>query len=422
MKIDHPLWQTLRSLKGNQRACVVAEPLWAIPVYLYIPFASMYMAAIGLLDLHIGVVTSVGLAVQFLASLFSGAIVDKYGRCKSMLIFGLLSWALPCLLWAGAQSYWYFIVAAAFNGIWRVSSNSHSCLIIEDGETGHLINIYTIFSLISLIAGFMSPVMGIFIERFTLVPTMRVMYLVALIMMTIKFVLQYRLMDESKIGLQKREESKGLSLFSITFGGFGNFLDTLKKTKLILYVILMALITCFNTVQSTFWPLFVKAFYGVNDSLFSLFPMVKAVITIFAHLFITSKISLNKTRHPLLLGLGAQFLGLTVLLICLPYAETGILAVFFSAICEAFAFAIILPTSESMISVAIPDNERARIISFITSMIVLISIPVGWIAGRLSQLNRMFPLILNLCFLIAEALMVLIITKVQSNKKDVRFR
>ena len=74
-----------------------------------------------------------------------------------------------------------------------------------------------------------------------------------------------------------------------------------------------------------------------------------------------------------------------------------------------------------MISVAIPDNERARIISFITSMIVLISIPVGWIAGRLSQLNRMFPLILNLCILIAEALMVLIITKVQQ-QKDVRFR
>ena len=109
MKIDHPLWQTLRSLKGNQRACVVAEPLWAIPVYLYIPFASMYMAASGLLDLHIGVVTSVGLAVQFLASLFSGAIVDKYGRCKSMLIFGLLSWAFA-LFALGGRTDWYFIV------------------------------------------------------------------------------------------------------------------------------------------------------------------------------------------------------------------------------------------------------------------------------------------------------------------------
>jgi hypothetical protein len=67
-------------------------------------------------------------------------------------------------------------------------------------------------------------------------------------------------------------------------------------------------------------------------------------------------------------------------------------------------------------------EKRARINSFTTSVIVLISIPVGWIAGKLSQLNRRFPLVLNLCFLIAEALMVLIITRLSKQGKDVRGR
>ncbi len=67
MKITHPLWRTLRSLKGNQRACVVTEPLWSIPNNLFLPFASIYMAAIGLQDTQIGMVASLGLATEFLS-------------------------------------------------------------------------------------------------------------------------------------------------------------------------------------------------------------------------------------------------------------------------------------------------------------------------------------------------------------------
>lgn len=135
------------------------------------------MAAIGLQDARIGMVASLGLAAQFLSGLFSGAIVDKYGRRWSMLVFGLLSWLIPCLLWAGARSYWYFAVAAVLNGMWRVTGSSFSCMIVEDGDMEQLINIYTILNLFGLLAGFLSPLAGLCIGRFSLVPTMRVIYL-----------------------------------------------------------------------------------------------------------------------------------------------------------------------------------------------------------------------------------------------------
>ncbi len=419
MKITHPLWRTLRSLKGNQRACVVTEPLWAIPNNLFLPFASIYMAAIGLQDIQIGTVASLGLAAQFLSGLFSGAIVDKYGRRRTMLVFGLLSWLLPCALWAGARGYRYFIFAVVFNGMWRVTGNSFKCMIVEDGDSGQLINIYTILNFFGLLAGFISPVAGLCIDRFTLVPTMRVIYLGALILMAVKFVLQYRLSVESEIGLRKREESRGHSLFLLTFGGWGVFISALRHTKLLSCVILMTLMTCFNIIQATFWPLFVTASYGMSASVLSVFPMVKAVTTILVYLFITSHISMHWLRSPLLLGLGSQFLGLTILLLCLPFGAAAIWAVFFSAICEAFALAVLGPLSESMMSVAIPDRERARTNSLITAMILLISIPVGWIAGQLSQRDRMLPLVLNLCLLIAEVLMVLIITRMPKKKQNI---
>lgn len=417
MKITHPLWQTLRSLKGNQRACVVTEPLWAIPNNLILPFASIYMAAIGLQDIQIGMAASLGLATQFLSGLFSGAIVDKYGRRRTMLVFGLLSWILPCILWAGAQGYWYFICAAVFNGMWRITGNSFSCMIVEDGDSGQLINIYTILNFLGLLAGFISPVVGLCIDRFTLVPTMRVIYLAAMVLMAVKFVIQYRMAQESKTGLHRREECREHSLFSLTFGGWSVFISALRYTKLPLFVILMTFMTCFNIIQATFWPLFVTTSYGTDASVLSVFPAVKAVTTILVYLFITSHINMDSIRRPFLIGLGVQFLGLMILLLCLPFGAAAIGAVFLSVICEAFALAVLGPLSESVMSVTIPAKERARANSLITAMILLISIPVGWVAGRLSQHDRMLPLVMNLCLIIAEFLLIVIITRTTKKKQ-----
>ncbi len=415
MKTPHPLWRTMRSLRGNQRACVVTEPLWAIPNNLVLPFASVYMAAIGLRDVEIGMVLGLGLAMQFFWALFSGAIVDKYGRRRTMLLFGLVSWTLPCILWAAAQGYWYFLCAVLFNSMWRVTGNCFSCMIIEDGNASQMINIYTLFNLIGLFAGFLSPVIGLCIDRFLLVPTMRIVYLIAMAAMSAKFLLQYRMVRESGIGLQRMDETRGQSLIRLTFGGWRALSAALARPRLLLYVALIALMTCFNIVQAAFWPLFVTTAYGMHTWALSLFPPVKAIVTIAVYACITSHIHMRSIRRPLLLGLGAHGLGLGALLLCQPFGAAAIGVVFFSAICEAFALAVLGPLCESLLSITIPAQERAQVNSLITALILLISAPVGWIAGQLSEQNRMFPLTLNLLLLSAELLIVLFMTRTQGS-------
>ena len=44
----NPLIDLLVHLKGNERACLWTEPLWGIPYNLYVPFVSVYMAALGM--------------------------------------------------------------------------------------------------------------------------------------------------------------------------------------------------------------------------------------------------------------------------------------------------------------------------------------------------------------------------------------
>jgi MFS family permease len=411
MRNLHPLLKTLFSLKGNQRACVYTEPLWALPNNLILPFASIYMASVGLNDAQIGLVASFGLAMQFLWALFSGAIVDKFGRRSSMMVFGIISWTIPCILWAVAQGYWYFMIAVFFNSMWRVMGNSFSCMIIEDEDSTQLINIYTIFNFIGILAGFISPIIGLLIDRFTLLPTIRGVYFAAMILMTIKFLLQYRMARESEIGKRRSRETREKSMISLTFGGWNVFIKSLGQTKLSIYVLLIILTTCFSIVQDTFWPLFITTAYGVSASMLSVFPLVKTIMTMIVYVTVTSRIKLHSIRYPLLAGLGANLSGLAVLVLCLPFGSSAIWAVFFSAICDAFAIAILSPLFESLMTVNIPSEERARVNSLITGLVLLISIPVGGIAGVLSQHNRVFPLMLNAILVILEILIAVYLTR-----------
>nr|HML49308.1 hypothetical protein [Clostridia bacterium] len=105
---------------------------------------------------------------------------------------------------------------------------------------------------IGLLAGFLSPLAGLCIRRFTLVGTMRALYALALLSMTAKFIVQYRLSRESGIGRQRMAECKGRSPVALALGGWPAFVLALRRKRLLLCLALAALMTCFNTIQANF--------------------------------------------------------------------------------------------------------------------------------------------------------------------------
>ena len=109
---NHPLFQTLRELKGNPRVTVLTEVMFGIPYNLFAPFFSVYMLAFGVTDQQIGSIASLGLVVQIFSALLSGAIVDKFGRRLTLFVCDMLCWSVPCLIWATAQDVRYFVAAA----------------------------------------------------------------------------------------------------------------------------------------------------------------------------------------------------------------------------------------------------------------------------------------------------------------------
>jgi len=165
----HSLITSLRSLTGNPRGCVYTELLWGIPFNLYAPYVSIYMIALGLSDADIGLIVSISWGFQVIFALLSGIITDKMGRRQTTLIYDILAWAVPALVAALAQDFWYLLIAGIINSTWRITMNSWTCLLVEDAEPEQLVDIYTWISISNQIVGFIAPLAGIAIGIFTLV-------------------------------------------------------------------------------------------------------------------------------------------------------------------------------------------------------------------------------------------------------------
>mgnify|MGYP003754075763 FL=1 len=93
--LRHPLIRTLTELRGNTLACVWTEPLWGLSMNLCLPYASVYMLALGLSDAQVGLVASIYMFSQTIFAFLSGAITDRYGRRLSTALFDFIAYSIP---------------------------------------------------------------------------------------------------------------------------------------------------------------------------------------------------------------------------------------------------------------------------------------------------------------------------------------
>lgn len=406
---NHTLFQTLFSLKGNPRGCVYTEPLWGIPFNLYNPYISVYMAAIGLIDSEIGLVASISWGFQVFLALISGVVTDKVGRRLTTLIFDIFAWAVPALISALAQNFWYFLVAGAINSVWRVTHNAWSCLLVEDADPEQLADIYTWIYIANLMVGLVAPLTGFLIKQFELIPTMRGLYVFAMIMFTLKAVATYLMTHETKQGVIRLHETKHQSALEI-FSEYRHVLADILRAPATLYTAgLMLVFSISNLISGSFWSIFVQKKLLIPESDFWIFILAKSVVMIVFFFLVTPVVSKLPFKQPMMIGF-LVFVASQVILILTPTQNYVIL--FCNVLLEAASYAVIGPLMDRMTVLTIDPRERARILSILTVGIILLTAPFGWISGTLSDINRAYPFILHTALLSLGAVLTYLASRV----------
>ena len=401
----HSLIASLKNLKGNARGCVYTEPLWGIPYNLYAPYVSIYMVALGLSDKQIGLLVSISWAFQIVFALLSGVITDKVGRRRTTLIFDLLSWSLPSLISALAQNYWYFLGAAIINSVWRVTHNSWTCLMVEDTDPNQLVDIYSWVYITGLLVAFFTPLAGLLIKSYSLVPTMRGLYLFASIMFTVKCIATYRLTRETEQGKVRMHATRHQSIFTVLSGYRGVFWEVLRTPQTLYTAGIMLLLSICTTVNGTFWAILVTEKLHIPNQNLAIFPFVKSVVMLAFFFVVIPRMRALHFQVPLVVGF-AGFVLSQLLLITIPARGYGLLLV--SIFLEACSTAIVSPLVDQMTVRTVDPKERARIQSILFVAIILLTSPFGWIAGTLSEINKNLPFALNILFFSAGGVLAYI--------------
>jgi MFS family permease len=261
----NPLVDLLFVLKGNPKVCVFMEPLWGIPNGLIAPFATLYMYAMGVGDVQIGLILSISLVAQMFFSLSGGIITDKFGRKNTTVLADAGAWVVATLIWAVSQNFWFFLVAALANSIDYVNRTAWACLLIEDAEEKHILDTYTLITIAGLMCVFFAPLSGVLIEKFSLVPVVRILYLIFAAMMAIKTFVTFRYTIETRQGAIRRAATKKTSVLRM-IGEYRHIVPLIFKNKATLQTLaIMLILNITSIVFNSFLGLYVNISQGIAE-------------------------------------------------------------------------------------------------------------------------------------------------------------
>jgi MFS family permease len=388
---------TLLHVKGNPRACVWTEPLWGIPYNLYYPYISLYMAALGLSVAEIGYINSISLGMQILSAVLGGPLADKMGRRMCTFVVDVISWTVPTLLWAFSQNYLWFVAAALFNGCWRVTSNSWGLLLTEGSDNELVMRCFSLTQLMGLLAAFFAPLSKFAVDTYGLVPTVRVLYGFACVMMTLKFWILFKVGTETEMGERRMRETKDQSVWQLVWGLWRVFLRMIRDKRMLLTIGILSSYLVVTTLNASFWSLYITKQLGIAASDTALFITLKSMIIMGCIFVIVPRLRFSRFKNPMLVAWGVLAASQVLLLTASRSAPLPMLIA--SAALEAISMSMLSPLTDSLLFIHADPEERARMLGLIYGLMALAAAAFPALAGRLSDFTLAAPFWVNLIML-----------------------
>ncbi len=376
-----------QDLNKNARVSLSLLPIWSVfwgLVYFYSP---LYMKELGLDEIDIGMVNTVALLFAFICFLLASAITNRLGRRWTTLVFDLLSWSVPMLIWAVSSNVWFFLVAGIVNALSKVASISWNCIITEEEEPEKVPKIYTVITLINSAIGVFAPVTGFVIGKFGLVVSMRVLYAVGALSMTAMFIVRHFFLTETRAGSRLMADHGG-STFLESFANHLKLLSRLYENKKFLLLSLVFICTNFVTTLNVFQVIFLTERLRFPQGAVSLVPFIVAVSNLGAFLVIFPRLVKKSGERVLSLFLACNFAASLLFLVIPERNLSAMLAVMaFNGISNFLMSAY----RESVFMNSQGEREKADMYAAVQTVTMLLCVPAGYFGGALYRVNALLP-------------------------------
>ena len=415
--MNNPMLASLAGMKGNARACLWPEPLWGVPYNLYLPYASLFMAALGLTPSEIGYVASINIVAQVIFSTLSGVITDKLGRRWTTFIFDTLAWSVPEFLWMISQDFTWFAAAAVFNGAWRVTENSWTLLLIDDMKEDEIVGAFSLTQMLGLLSAFFAPLSKLAIDAFGLVPTMRVLYGITFVSMTLKFIIVQKMSTETNVGKRRMEATRGKSIFRLLYECKDVYIKTVLSKRMMLTFGIFASYSLVTTLTTNYWALLVCQELGVAQGDVVFFTTLKSLVTLLCVLFLMPRISKYPTKYPMIAGFFVHIASMALLFFA-PAGSMSVFMLFLSTLLEAAALSVLSPMTGSLVFIHAAEEERARVCGLIYGTISLLTAVFPSLIGQMAEVSLRLPFAVCMGLFVFAASLVIPLSRIKTHEQE----
>lgn len=410
MRFSRPKELSLAGLPKNARNAILVEPMWAIFGMVILYYAPLYMTNIGISSAQVGLLGSIMLAFSFVFQMLAAPITNRLGRKRTSLIWDIISWTLPMLIWTFARDFTAFLIAAILNSSVRIVSVSWSLLVIEDVIPSERSRVFGILNLIAAACGLMTPVVGLLMSKYGVVPTLRVYYFLGAIGMTSMFFLRNAITDETRNGLAAMQEHKNLHPWQSLLENLQH-LAAIRSTPGLLGLVVFYILTFFIEQMNLFQILFFSETLKFGAVTVSLVPVAVAGITVLMYGFVIPKLSSLPAEQALLPTCLLGLLG-AVLIIFIP-AHNLIFLLMVVCILSGAAF-LTRTYRDTVLFSQLPEQGAADLFSAIQALTMLFSIPAAGIAGAIFAVQ---PVALFVLIAVLNAALLLMAWVVSNHQK-----
>jgi len=270
------------------------------------------------------------------------------------------------------------------------------------------VKIYSLLHLIAQLAVFFAPLAAVLVNRLSVIPAMRIMYISSFVLMTVKFIILYRFGGETEVGRTRMRETAGMSLWRIMSGYGEIFRKIFASHDMMLALVITTIFSITGMISGNFYGLYVTGTLLISEHMLAYFPILRSIVIVAFLFFLQPGLGRFGFRNPILIGL-VIFLTSNTLLIFTPVDNIPML--FLYIFLDAVAYSFVVPRSDSLTQLLIEPSERARIRGLMMVIVLGLSIPFGYIAGFLSDMDRRLP------FVLVAAFFALLFIVIAANKK-----
>ena len=389
------LRQLFSGLSGNARVIVLTEGASGIAFGWYSFYLPLYMIALGISEVQVGLLASVMMASRVLGTFCGGYFADRFGRKRVLVVMDIICWGIPLALYAIADNPWYFVAGRFINGLVYLVLPSFDCLLVEDVRLEKRQAVFGAMQFLMAADRLLAPIAGLMIARWGMVTGGRVIMSVAAVVAVLTSLARQLLLRETNMGRQRISQTAAMPWRQVLREYAASVRALVDSRPALACLSVRYVAACATAAITTYATIYMVDPHGLDlaESLISILPFISALVTMALLTLAVHRLRPEHEQNNLLLGMLS---GLTASIVLLIAPQTGLLAPILWAMLSALATGLFQPAIQSHWANAVPDSDRAQVYSATTAFESLLVLPIAPLAGWLYTQEPRWTFVLGL--------------------------